>query len=61
MADPEVKFKHSLNRKQNIMAKQLFDPGEHRGAYSMKVIDPRKQEYKRKRMRVTDYEEDDDE
>lgn len=59
MADPEVKFKHSLNRKKNIMAKHLFDPGDHRGAYAMKV-DSRKQEYKRKRMRVADIEDDDE-
>lgn len=60
MADAEVKFKHSLNRKKNIMAKQLFDPSEHRGAYAMKVMDPRKQEYKRTKMRVTDYREDEE-
>jgi hypothetical protein len=60
MADPEVKFKHSLNRKKNIMAKHLFDPGEHRGAYAMKVQDSRKQEYKRKKMRVSEIEDDDE-
>lgn len=55
MADPEVKFKHSLNRKKNIMAKSLREE-----RYAMKVVDSRKQEYKRKRMRVTDIEDDDE-
>ena len=34
------------------MAKVLRDPGDHKGAFALKVIDPKKQEYKRKKMKV---------
>ena len=61
MADIEVKFKHSLNRKRNFMAKHLHDPNEYKGAYAMKVHDTRKTDYKRTKLRVTDVREDDDE
>ena len=58
MADLEVKFKHSLNRKRNIMAKALYDPNEFKGAYAMKV---HKNDYKRTKLRVTEAWKDDDE
>lgn len=43
-----------------MMAKALRDTGDHRGAFSLRVIDPRKGEYKRQKLRVTevDYEEE---
>lgn len=61
MSDEETKYKHSLHRKRNIMAKSLRDHGDHKGAFALRVIDSRKNEYKRKRMRVKDiddYQED---
>lgn len=54
MADPDTKFKHSLHYKRNLMAKALRDQGEHKGAFKMKVIDSRKQLYKREKVRVYD-------
>lgn len=56
MADPDTKFKHSLHYKRNLMAKALRDQGDHKGAFKMKVIDSRKKEYKRERLRVNDLE-----
>ena len=60
MADLDNKIKHFKHRQKNLMKKALFDPGDHRGAFSMKVVDSRKQNYKRKKMRVTDIEQETD-
>jgi len=61
MSSEEVKIQRSKSRKRNIMAKVLRDQGDHKGAFSIKVIDSRKGEYKRKRMRVTeDYGNEED-
>lgn len=61
MSDQETKYNRSTNRKRNMMAKALRDTGDHRGAFSMKIIDSRKEEYKRKKVRVTEvYDEDGD-
>jgi hypothetical protein len=60
MGDIETKYKHSLKHKRNMMAKHLRDQGEHKGAFSLKVIDSRKEEYKRKKMRVVDIENDEE-
>lgn len=59
MADTDTKFKHS--RRRNIMAKHLRDQGDLKGAFSLKIIDSRKEEYKRKHMRVSDIEDEEDE
>lgn len=58
MADPDTKNKHSLHYKRNMMAKHLRDQGEHKGAFSLKVIDSRKGDYKRVKLRVTDINEE---
>lgn len=62
MSDLDTKTKRSQTRKRNLMARTIKDYGEHKGAFSLKVIDPRKGEYKRKKIRTGDVyanEEDD--
>ena len=47
--------------RRNPFAKKLRDYGEHKGAFALKIIDSRKQEYKRIKMKkenVDAYEED---
>lgn len=58
MTDPDDREKHSRRRKRNIMAKVLRDPGEHRGAFALKVIDSRKTKYKREKINVRQIEEE---
>lgn len=62
MSDPDTKEKHSRKYRRNMVAKALRDNGELKGAFSMKVIDGRKQEYKRKRIDIKNIEgfEDDE-
>jgi len=57
MSDLDLKSKRSFNRKKNMIAKVLRDPGDMKGAFALKVIDSRKQEYKRIKMKVTSYEQ----
>ena len=52
MSDPEIREKRSWSRKKNYIAKALRDTGDHKGAFSLKVRDPRKGEYKRERVRL---------
>lgn len=50
MGSVEDREKHSKRRKRNIYAKSLRDQGDHKGAFRLRVIDPRKTEYKRVRI-----------
>lgn len=50
MADTEERERHSRRRKRNIMAKILRDPGEKKGAFALRVINPKKNTYKRTRV-----------
>lgn len=54
MSDIETKYKRSLRR--NIAAMHLKDR-----EFQMKIIDGRKEEYKRKRMRVNDIADEQEE
>ena len=51
MASDEERERHSRRRRKNSYAKILFDPNEYKGAYSMKVIEP-KNKYKREKLSV---------
>jgi hypothetical protein len=53
MSSPEYKDKHN-KRIRNKYAKALFDQNELKGAFSLKVHDARKGEYKRKKIKVTE-------
>lgn len=61
MSDPDTREKHSRSYKRNIMAKTLKDSGDHKGAFSLKIVDARKGTYKRKKLRTTDIESELDE
>ena len=51
MGDIETKFKRSKHRKQNLIAKALRDQGERKGAFGIRILDPKK-EYKREKMKA---------
>lgn len=55
MGDVETKEYRSKKRKRNVMAKVLRDD---KGPYKMKTVSPKKTEYKREKLRVTDIVED---
>lgn len=61
MSDPDTKEKHSRKYRRNMMAKSLRDTGDHKGAFALKVVDSRKSEYKRKRLRLSEVEDEEDE
>lgn len=55
MSTDEERERHSRRRRKNSYAKILFDPNEYKGAYSMKVIEP-KNKYKREKLSVKNLE-----
>jgi hypothetical protein len=58
MRSEEVKYERSKARKRNLIARSLRDQGDHKGAFHMKIRNPKKGEYKRMKVNVNDYEED---
>ena len=61
MSDPEIREKRSWSRRKNYHAKALRDQGDHKGAFALKVHDPRKGEYKRVKKIRLDIINDEDE
>lgn len=63
MLDNKTKEKHSKRRERNHYAKVLRgDPGDLRGAFSMKIVNPKKKgPYKREKVNITNIEIDGDE
>lgn len=55
----EDRERHSQRRK-NKYAKLLRDQGDFKGAFSLKVINPKKGEYKRERITVKDINTEDE-
>lgn len=49
MGDTEEKEKHMRRRKRNIIARDLRDP---KGPFAMKVINPKKEKYRRIKINV---------
>jgi hypothetical protein len=61
MSDSETKSNRSFSRKRNMIAKKLRDHGELKGAFSPRIINPKKKEYKREKVNMGDinaYQED---
>lgn len=58
MADIDTRVKHS--RKRNLLAKHLRDPNEHKGAFALKVVDHRKNNYKRAKIRINNIQNDEE-
>ena len=53
MGNPDDKERHYRRRKKNIYAKILKDSGDHKGAFSIKVVNPKKGgEYKRSKIDI---------
>jgi hypothetical protein len=59
MSDFEIE-KRPNKYKRNKYAKALYDPGEHKGAFGLRIVDDRKGLYKRKKLRVTEVIEDEE-
>lgn len=61
LSEMEEFSKHKKDfKKKNKYHQLLRDSGDFKGAFSLKVIDGRKSEYKRQKMRTNDVNEEDD-
>ena len=49
MSSEEERFKHSRRRKRNVLAKAIV---ETKGPFAIKVVNPKKGEYKREKIRL---------
>lgn len=58
MSSEEDRFKHSV-RRRNKVRKDIFS-NDLKGAFKIKVLDARKPEYERKKVRVTEITESED-
>lgn len=57
VTDSTEKERHSRRRRKNIMAKILRDPGERKGAFALRIVNPKKKEYKREKIDIKNIEE----
>lgn len=57
MTSPEDKYLRDKKRSRNMVAKALRDQGDHKGAFSVKIISPKKSKYKRKKVDVKNVEQ----
>lgn len=57
MSSEEDRAKHSSRRKRNFVKKDMMS-NELKGAFAIKVVDARKPEYERRKLRVTEVIED---
>jgi len=57
MSSEEDRAKHSSRRKRNFVKKDMMS-NELKGAFAIKIVDARKPEYERRKLRVTEVIED---
>jgi hypothetical protein len=50
MGDQEEKEKVSKKRRRNFMSRALRDQGDHKGAFALKIVSPKKGSYKREKL-----------
>jgi len=58
MSDPDLRQKRSNKFTRNKYAKALRDQGDFKGAFSLKIVDSRKQEYKRSKVRINNIDDE---
>lgn len=58
MGNEEDKERHSKRRKRNFIAKILRDSGDHKGAFALRVINPKKTTYKRQKIDIRNIEDE---
>ena len=56
LSDELTKIERSKNRNSNFIAKSLRDQGDRKGAFKLRVVNPKKGEYKRERINVKDFD-----
>lgn len=58
MGSEEERERHSRRRKRNVIAKILRDTGDMKGAFSLRIINPKKGTYKREKMNIRNIEKE---
>lgn len=51
MSEPEEKERHARKRKKNILAK-IMRTGDNKGAFALKIVNPKKGNYKREKVDI---------
>lgn len=60
MASDEERERHLKRRKRNFIAKSLRDSSERRGAFALKIINPKKTIYKREKVDLKNIEKEEE-